>query len=192
MSGPQDPTTPPPRPPRLPRMPEKRHAATGDSEPTERIEDVLQRLREVSDLFERTDRKRQEEISDLRTELETAHSTIRRLTRAQSDSVHDDVVTTETIAALSRTMRVEIQKAVEETLAAKASAAGADTASTVARSQGRSTLAKSGVLSAIIAGVVVGILSFAQKTCADVPPAGSTTPPAAAEPVRGPGYGGRP
>lgn len=182
MSG-DDPTVPPPRRRRLPepevidvsQLPVDRPkplAKRDDSDKPftdERSELFLEKLQEVADIYDRKIQELESQHEQLRTELEQAHSTIRRLTSAQTQFVHDDAVVAETLATQLRTMRVEVERAVDERFKRQAAAAGAEAATSVATSLGKSTKGWSAVISLVTAGILTGVSAYVQQSCSSPP-----------------------
>ncbi len=182
-----DPTIPPPHRKRLPapqvievsRLPIDRPkplAGREDSDKPitdERSELFLQKLQEVADIYDRKIAELESDHEQLKIQLENAHSTIRRLTSAQTQFVHDDAVMSETLAAHLRTMRVEVERAVDERFKSQAAAAGAEAAVGVSTSMGKSISKTAKGWSAIIAivtsGVIAGVASYAQQSCQSPP-----------------------
>lgn len=193
MSGPDDPTVPPPRRrPTVEAEGERRVPATGNSEPAERTEKYLRELRDaekrqqqavkdLTDLLEKRDAAHRQEIVELRDKLEQAHSTIRRLTSGQAQSVHDDAVLTETIQAMGRALRAEIEEKLRGELRVRVEAAGkeaAEVATEATKASGRVNKVLNGLISSAVAAAVVGALAGIQQSCQTEPVKSLDTRPA--------------
>lgn len=182
MGGPDDPTVPPPprrRPPSAERLPPPPPAASEAApEPKSKLDSnsrelVLGRIEEVelraqtavSELMAAYERR----FTELQKEIAVRDALIERLQRAQTEASSMDMQLSGDLAQLSRDMRVEIQRAVENTLAAKASAAGADSGSTAARSESKTTRGWSAVIATVTAGIISGALTVAQRSCNEPP-----------------------
>lgn len=181
---PERPTLPPPR-----RRQE--HQDSPQSVPSDSRELVLRQLRDVearakaatqraiADVVEAFERQ----IAERDSEIEGLRETIRLLQSADTKAV---VQLAELAASVSSQVTVEVQRQ----LAARAAAEGAEAGSEAGRAAGARAGAKWTGAAGFLGAVIAAAVSAGIRGC----DAGDdkALPPATQQPVRGPGYGGRP
>lgn len=132
----------------------------------ERSELLLQRLSEIEERFARRDEIRQIEADALREQLEAARNEIRKIRRAsRADDRELAESVDEQIASLRSGVVIQVRAEVAEQIKALASLSGETAGTSAALHEGRRTKGWSAAISAVMAGVVAGALTFAQQSC---------------------------